>query len=55
MNILGGYVEIVDFSWGGGGHHKARLFLVAISIHFRAFSYGQGTDFEFILGVANLK
>ena len=44
MNILGGYVEIVDFSWGGG-HHKTRLFLVAISIHFRAFSYGQGTDF----------
>ena len=39
----------------GGGHHKTRLFLGAISIHFRAFSYGQGTDCEFFWGVAVLK
>ena len=40
---------------GGGGHHKTRLFWGAISIHFRAFSYSQGTDFGFFSGVANLK
>ena len=43
-----GYVDLVDIF---GGHHKTGLVLGVISMHFRVFSYGQGTEWEyFILG-----
>ena len=51
MNIFWGCDEIVDIFWG---HHKTGLFLVVISIHYRAFSSGQGTELEYILGCCKI-
>ena len=33
-----------------GGHHKIRLYLGVISIHFRVFSLGQGIEWGYFLG-----
>ena len=33
------------------GHHKIGLYLGVISMHFRILSYGQGTDWGYILGL----
>ena len=32
------------FGGGGGGYHKIGLYLEVISMHFRVFSKGQGTE-----------
>ena len=37
-----------------GGHHKIGLYLGVISIHFRVFSYGQGTEWKIFFGVAKI-
>ena len=34
-----------------GGHHKIRLYLGVISMHFKVFSKGQGTEWGIFLGV----
>ena len=36
---------------GGGGHHKIRLYLEVISMHFRVFSEGQGTEWRIFFGL----
>ena len=60
FNILGGFqeneyflgyedfVDIFFFLGGGGwgGHHKIGLYLEVISMHFRVFSKGQGTEWK---------
>ena len=38
-----------------GVHYKSGQFLVVISIHFRAFSEGQGTELESFWGVADFQ
>ena len=35
------------FFWG---HHKVELYLGVISMHFRVFSLGQGTEWGILLG-----
>ena len=42
----------VDIIWGG--HHKIGLYLEFISMHFRDFSEGQGTEWEDIFWVAKI-
>ena len=42
-----GYKEFVDIFCG---HHKIGLQLGVISMHFRVFSYGQGTEWGYFLG-----
>ena len=37
-----------------GGHHKIGLYLRVISIHFRDFSLGQGTEWGIFFGVAKI-
>ena len=37
-----------------GGHHKIGLYLGVISMHFRVFSEGQGTEWEIIIWVAKI-
>ena len=34
-----------------GGHHKIGLYLGVISMHFRVFSEGQGTEWGYFLGL----
>ena len=34
-----------------GGHHKIGLYLEVISMHFRVFSKGQGTELEIFWGL----
>ena len=34
-----------------GGHHKIGLYLVVISMHFRVFSLGQGTESGIFFGL----
>ena len=41
INIFGGMKILWIFFWG---HHKIRLYLVVICMHFRVFSFGQGTE-----------
>ena len=36
---------------GGGGHLKIGLYSGVISLHFRVFSYGQGTEWGYFLGL----
>ena len=33
-----------------GGHHKIGLYLGVISMHFKVFSYGQGTEWGIFFG-----
>ena len=56
-NIFGGfqqtkyfwrYEDFVDIFWD---HHKIGLYLEAISMHFRVFSEGQGTEWRIFLGL----
>ena len=37
-----------------GGHHKIGLYLGVISMHFRVFSEGQGTEWGIFFGVAKI-
>ena len=34
-----------------GGHHKIGLYLEVISMHFRVFSEGQGTEWRIYFGM----
>ena len=52
MNIICGYNEVVNIL---GVHHKSGLFWGVISLHFRAFSYGQGTELEYFGGLLTFK
>ena len=45
MNILGYEVFVAICS----GNHKIGLYLGVISMHFRVFSYGQGTEWGYFL------
>ena len=44
-----GYEAFKDIFWG---HHKIGLYLGVLSMHYRVFSYGQGTEWGVFLGVA---
>ena len=50
-------IIIIIFFWGGGGgeggggHHKIGLYLGVISMHFRVFSEGQGTECGIFFGL----
>ena len=46
-----GYEVFVDIFWG---HHKIGLYLGVISMHFRVFSKGQGTEWRIFFGVAKI-
>ena len=46
-----GYEDLVDIF---GGHHKIGLYLGVISMHFRVFSEGQGTEWGIFFGVAKV-
>ena len=37
-----------------GGHHKIELYLGVISMHFRVFSLGQGTEWGYLFWVAKI-
>ena len=39
---------------GGGGHHRIGLYLGVISMLFRVFSKGQGTEWGDFFGVAKI-
>ena len=48
-----GFFRKLDIFWGMkilwiilGGHHKIGLYLKVISVHFRVFSEGQGTEWK---------
>ena len=48
-NIFWGMMIMIlwIFFWG---HHKVELYLGVISMHFRVFSLGQGTEWGILLG-----
>ena len=48
-NILGGFQKILWIFLGG--YHKIGLYSEVISMHFRVFSEGQGTDWGIFLGL----
>ena len=48
MNILGGMKILWIFF---GGHHKIGLYLGVISMHFKVFSYSQGTELGIFFGL----
>ena len=48
MKIFGGMKILWIFFWG---HHKIGLYLRGISMHFRVFSKGQGTEWGIFLGL----
>ena len=43
-----GYEDFADIFWG---HHKIGLYLGVISMHFRVFSEGQGTEWKIFWGL----
>ena len=47
MNIFWG----MKIFWG---HHKIGLYFGVISVHFRVFSLGQGTEWGMLLGVGKI-
>ena len=49
MNILLGMKILWIIFWG---HHKIGLYLEVISIYFKVFSYGQGTELGIFFWVA---
>ena len=64
FNIFYGFSEKIIFFWvrrfcgyffffwgGGGGHHEIGLYLGVISMHFRVFSSGQGTEWRYFFGM----
>ena len=51
MNIFWGMKILWIFL---GGHHKTGLHLGVISMHFRVFSSGQGTEWGIFFGVAKI-
>ena len=60
FNIFGGF-QNNDFLGGMnilwiffGDHHKIGLYLEVISMHFRVFSEGQGTEWKIFLGSAKI-
>ena len=50
-NIFGGMKILWIFFCG---HHKIGLYLVVISMHFRVFTYCQGTESEIFLVVVKI-
>ena len=52
MNIFCGMKILCLFFWG---HHKIGLYLGVISMHFRDFSYGQGTEWEIFFGLVKFQ
>ena len=50
LNIFWG-MSILWILFGGGGHHKIGLYLEFISMHFRDFSEGQGTEWRIFFGL----
>ena len=48
MNNVLGYEDFVNIFWG---HHKIGLYLGVISMHFRVFSEGQGTECWYFWGL----
>ena len=48
LNIFGGMKILWIFF---GGHHKIELNFEVISMHFRVFSEGQGTEWRIFLGL----
>ena len=49
-----GYENFVDIFWG---HHKIGLYLEVISMHFKVFSKGQGTElgiFSWVAKISNI-
>ena len=53
FNILGGIQKIVWIFLGG--HHKIGLYLEVISMYFRVFSEGQGTEWRIFFGMLKLQ
>ena len=51
MNIFWRYEDFVDIL---GVYHKIGLYLRVMSMHFRIFSFGQGTEWGIFLGVAKI-
>ena len=45
---------IFFFFGGGGGDHKSGLYSVVISMRFRGFSLGQGTEWGIFFGVVKI-
>ena len=45
---MGGSDDFVDIF---GGHHKIEQYLNVISMHFRVFSEGQGTEWRILFGL----
>ena len=61
FNIFWGFQKKIILFWGMkilwiffGGHHKIGQCLGVISMHFRIFSLGQGTEWGIFLGVAKV-
>ena len=50
MNIFGG----MKILWILGVHHRIGQYLRVISMHFRVFSFGEGTQWGIFLGVAKI-
>ena len=42
------------FFGGGGGHHNFGLYLEVISMHFRVFCKGQGTELGIFFGAVKI-
>ena len=51
MNIIWGTKILWIFYWG---HHKIGLYSDVISMHFRVFSKGQGTELGIFFGVGKI-
>ena len=49
---FGGYEDFVDIF---RGHYKIGLYLEVISMHFRVFSEGQGTEWRIFFGLLKSK
>ena len=52
LNIFGGMKILWIFF---GDHHKIGIYLEVITMNFRVFSEGQGTDWRIFLGCSNFK
>ena len=57
INIFWGFQK-TEYFWGYedfvemfGGHHEIGLYLEVISMHFRVFSEGQGTEWRVFFGL----
>ena len=52
MNIILGMKILWVFFWG---HHKIGLYLGVISMHFRVFPQGQGTEWGIFFGLLTFR